>query len=115
MSIMNKVATEYIKYFVNEYYEYIEDTSNDIVFNDDFLNGFIAYLENPNNQYRHLVYFNKSKKSYYVRFCNKYIKENYGYEYCIKYNIHNSKLLLHIIQTIASQNYEEICNMISFK
>lgn len=110
---MNKVATEYIEYFVNEYYEFINDVNEDVVFNDDFLNGFIAYLENPNNQYRHLTYFNKGKKSFYVRFCNKHIKETYGSASCIKYNINNTKLLLHIIQTIASQKYEEILHIVS--
>lgn len=115
MSSLIAIAREFVSYYVNNNKEHIEDIQDDVAFNDAFLFSFVAYVENPTNGYTELMYskFNENIKSYYVRYCNKYIKDNYGYECCVKYNVSKVKLMLHIAQTVASENYELIENLLN--
>lgn len=105
-----EIAKEFVRYYVSENKDEIKDIQEDVVFNDAFLYKFVVYLHNPNNGYRSLIdwKFNNNIKSYYVRYCNKRNKMNYGEDSCIKYNISLCKLLYHIAQTVANEEYEYI-------
>ena len=124
MNLIN-IADEFIMYSLNEEREYmIENADRPSSFGKPFYeyrdvlnhideadNDFIAYLENPNNGYRHLMNFDRCVKSYYVRYCNKAYKkyrviEGYNTRIC-QYSDSLSEIIGKILTAVFVNNYDD--------
>jgi hypothetical protein len=105
------VAVEFLTQYIQDNAEYIENI-DDVLENPEFYNDFLAYLENPSNGYRHLIFHNdKAVKSAYVRYCNKMVNKYEMDEY-VKYNVNKNELLKKMIQLIALESFEIILESI---
>ena len=94
MTNLINYAESFIELYIEAYDERVNEDNLVMIFNtDNVMYDFEEYL----NQYD--IDLNKKVKSHYVRYCNKYYKEQYGSESCIKYNISNRKLTHHILYT----------------
>ena len=112
MEIEN-IIIEFLVQYVQDNVEHIDDI-DDLLKNDEFYNDFFAYIENPNNGYRYLMYtdYNKNVKSAYVRYCNKMIKK-YELNEFVKYNVKKNELIEKMVKLVSLNSWDYIVdNMI---
>jgi hypothetical protein len=99
------ICNEFIEQYIKDNNEFIDDIDKDILNNNAYLYEFGIYLFNHYNHLIRKLNNDVNIKSFYVRYCNKYLRENDDF---IKYNIGNTDLVYYIIYCYSKQNIEYI-------